>query len=340
MTDKDLSPKNSSIPEEKDTSTLDSSIETSGSKSKELRPRRKKWPWYTVSFIIFAALVFAFSKIPFFDKEVIATVNGDAINKDELYQVMVKQAGEQSLDRLITEKLIDQEAKAANVNVTDQDIMEEIDIIKKDFPSEEEFENMLAQYGMTLEDLKAEMKTQLQIKKIFEPQIKITEDDVKKYFEENKDQYSTPEQVRASHILVETKEAAQKVLEELKNGADFGKLAKEKSQDPGSKELGGDLGYFPRGKMAPEFEAAAFSLNNGELSGVVQTQFGFHIIKVVDKKAAQIPTYEEKKEEVRKQLFNDELKNKVPEWINKIRTEAKIENYLKESENKEVEPKK
>lgn len=88
-------------------------------------------------------------------------------------------------------------------------------------------------------------------------------------------------EVKASHILVKTEDEAKRILEELKKGASFAKLAQEKSECP-SKKKGGDLGWFGRGKMVPEFEKAAFALKKGELSGIVKTKFGYHIIKVTD----------------------------------------------------------
>lgn len=324
--------KGSSLPEE-DAVNLASSAEHSSERIKEKLPsNRRKWTFYAAALLACALLLFLFAKKPFFDTEVVAAVNGQNISKEELYQAMEKQVGKQSLDNLITAKLIEQQAIKANVTVSDKDISDEVEKILKSFPSEEQFNSMLAQYNMTLVDLKDQLKTQLQIKKIFDPKIKITDEEMKKYFTDNKDKYSVPEQVRASHILVNTKEEADQILGELKNGADFTKLAKAKSQDPGSKDQGGDLGFFPRGKMAPEFEQAAFALNKGELSGVVKTQFGYHIIKVVDKKPAVVPTFAEKKEEVRDQLLNDKLKEQVPEWLDKIKQAAKIENFLIKTE--------
>lgn len=293
----------------------------------ENQTKSSKLPWILFAIAAVAAITLLFVGKPFATSEVVAEVNGEKITKDKLYDSMVKQGGKQTLDQLITEKLIEQEAAKQKISVSDADLDKEVDDLKKQFPSEAEFSNVLAQQGMTLDDLKKELRTQVMVKKIFEPQIKISEDDIKKYFEENKQQFNTPEQVKASHILVDSKEEADAILAQLKQGADFAKLAQEKSKDP-SKDNGGDLGYFPHGQMVPEFDKAAFSLQPGQISDVVKTQFGYHIIKVTDKKPAAEAKYEDKKGEIERQLFNQELGKQAPQWLDKLKSEAKITNKL------------
>ncbi|MGI6558915.1 MAG: peptidylprolyl isomerase [Limnochordia bacterium] len=114
----------------------------------------------------------------------------------------------------------------------------------------------------------------------------VTDEDVEKYFEENKDKLGQPEQVRASHILVDSEETANEVLADLEGGADFAAVAAEKSIDPGTKDRGGDLGFFTRTDMVPEFADAAFALEPNQLSGVVKSPYGCHIILVTDRKEA------------------------------------------------------
>jgi peptidyl-prolyl cis-trans isomerase D len=134
--------------------------------------------------------------------------------------------------------------------------------------------------------------------------------DVQRYYNDNIQQYQTPEQVRASHILLETagkndedvKKRAEEILKQVKGGADFAELAKKVSEDKGSKEKGGDLDYFGRGRMVPEFEQAAFSMEPGQISDLVKSQFGYHIIKVVDKKAGATRPLEEVRAQIQQQL--------------------------------------
>src|SRR5262245_50108869 len=138
----------------------------------------------------------------------------------------------------------------------------------------------------------------------------ISAQEIQKYFDENQQQYSTPEQVRASHILLKTegkdeaavKKQAEDVLKQAKGGADFGELAKKYSEDEGSAKNGGDLDYFGHGKMVPEFDTAAFALQPGQLSDLVKSQFGYHIIKVTDKKAGTVRTLAEMRQQLSDQL--------------------------------------
>lgn len=285
--------------------------------------------WIAISAILAIALIIVLIKPPFGGtNETVATVNGVNISKDRLYDELVLAGGAATLDNLITQELIAQEAKAASVTVTDADVTAEIDLIKKSFGSEEEFNATLAQYGMTLESLEKDTKVNLTIRKILEPQTDVTDAEIQQFYDENKASLGTPEQVQASHILVATKEEADAILAELKQGADFATLAKEKSTDPGSKDKGGDLGFFGKGAMVPEFEEAAFALKVNELSGVVQTEHGFHIIKKTAEKAAVVPTFEEKKEEIRKQLVATEANELSEAWMKEIREKAKITNTL------------
>ncbi|MEI7025768.1 peptidylprolyl isomerase [Paenibacillus sp. y28] len=287
-------------------------------------------PWILLVVVIVAALAYILaSGKKTAAGEAVATVNGEVITKDVLYDELVKQGGTQTLDTLITKKLLEQEAKKRNVTVTDEDVNSQLEDIKKSFPSEEEFTMALTQYGMTLDQLKEQIRPQALVTKILTPEIQLSDDDKKKYFEDNKASYNKAEQIKASHILVATKEEADAILAQLKNGADFATLAKEKSTDTGSKANGGDLGYFERGKMVTEFDDAAFKLNVGETTTApVQTQFGFHIIKLVDKKPAVTATYEDKKAEVEKQMITEEVGKRYQEFVDKLKQDSKIDNTL------------
>lgn len=139
--------------------------------------------------------------------------------------------------------------------------------------------------------------------------VQIGDDEVKYYYDTRTDEYVHPESVRARHILLASEEAANEVLKQLKDGGDFAELAKERSSCP-SKEQGGDLGYFERGKMVKEFEDAAFALGAGEMSGLVKTQFGYHIIKVEDKKTPYTDEFEEVKEKIKENLTKESAKSR------------------------------
>jgi peptidyl-prolyl cis-trans isomerase C len=149
----------------------------------------------------------------------------------------------------------------------------------------------------------------------------VTDDAMKKVYDEAIKQMADEEEVSARHILVETEEEAKKILADLKKGADFLAIAKEKSKDPGSKENGGDLGFFGKEQMVPEFANAAFALNKGQLSEPVKSQFGWHIIRVDDKRKKQPPTFDQVKDQI--QTFVQ--RRAQAEMITKLRQDAKIE---------------
>ncbi|MDF2661190.1 MAG: peptidyl-prolyl cis-trans isomerase, partial [Paenibacillus sp.] len=263
---------------------------------------------------------------------VVATVNGVEIGKQQLFDELIRNGGAQVLNNLINEELVKQEADKAGVQVTDDDLNKELDSFKKSLSlsSDEEFDMMLMQYGMTKDELKKQMPMQVRLRKLLEPKTDVTEEEMKKYYDENKEMLATPEQVKASHILVSTKEESEAILAQLNTGADFAQLAKEKSIDPGSKDNGGDLSYFAKGKMVKEFEDAAFTLPVGQISNVVQTEHGFHIIKVTDKKATVTPTFEEKKNEIRETLVMQEVQELSNTWMQEVAGKANVTNTLQD----------
>jgi foldase protein PrsA len=264
--------------------------------------------------------------------EAVAKVNGEAITANDLYQIMVRQVGTQAVEQIVTQRLIDNEAKKSNITVSDDELNKEVDNIKLSMGGNDElFNQQLAASGYTVEDLKKELVTQVQLDKLIAPQIKVTDEDIKKYYDENKESFATDEQVRASHILVDTKEEAEAIVKQLKEGADFAKLAKEKSKDTVSAANGGDLDYFSKGQMVPEFEEAAFNTPVGQISDIVKSQYGYHIIKVTDKKPAGTPTFEEKKEDIRETLTAQQRSQKAQAYIQDLKSKAKIENYLEKA---------
>jgi foldase protein PrsA len=286
--------------------------------------------WMVSSIVLLAALVIYIIIYPpgKTEDDTVAKVNGSPILKSQLYSALVKAGGTQTLETMISEELVKQESDKANIQVTDADLEKELDQIKKSFSSDEQFTQALASYNMTLESLKADMHTQVQLRKLLEPQVKISDEEIKTYYDTNLESLKIPEQVRASHILVATKEEAEAVLASLKGGADFATLAKEKSTDTASKEAGGDLDFFSKGLMEEPFETAAFALKNGELSSVVETSHGFHVIKATGHKDAATPTLEEKKEEIRQTLSDQQISTLSQSWLQEKRSAASVETFL------------
>lgn len=287
--------------------------------------------WMIASIVLAAALIIVLIKPPFQKDDssvAVATVNGTDITKAQLYDKLVEAGGESTLQNLITTTLVDQEAKKANITVTDEDINAEIEDLKTQFGGEDALNAALAQSSMTLDDLKAQMPLQVEIRKLLEPKVTVTDEDITKYFNDNKATFNQEEEVQASHILVATKEEADAIVKQLKEGADFATLAKEKSSDTGSKDKGGELGFFKKGDMVTEFSDAAFALKVGETSGAVKTDYGYHVIKVTDRKEAHEYTLEEKKEEIKKTLISQKVSEMSSTWLQDLTTNAKITNTL------------
>lgn len=293
----------------------------------EEKMQNKKFAISVIALIIIGvAVIFgaAFSK-----RDVVATVAGEKITKDELYNMLVEMNGAKALDSLITEKIVGMEAKKEKVSVSNKEIEEEFGAYMEAYGGEEGFKQALQQSGMTEKNIKNDIKQYLLIKKLIEPKLKVTEDEIKAYFDENKDKFDEEEQVQASHILVEDEKTAKEVANKLADGKDFAELAKEYSKDEASAESGGELGYFAKGKMVEEFETVAFSMEAGEISDPVKTEHGYHIIKVTDKKAAKEAVFEDHKEKIKETLFEEKLQVEYPKWLEEKKAEYDISNSLK-----------
>ena len=231
------------------------------------------------------------------------------------------------LNQLIDTELLYQQTQKEKVKISNNEINLEIDKIKDNFSSTEEFNEALKANNITLVRLKEDIKRQLMINSILEKtrnQVSISDEELLEYYNDNKESFLEPEQVHARHILLETDEEANNLLLQLKEGlTDFAELAKEKSIGP-SAPSGGDLGFFTRGQMVKEFEDAAFSLEPGEISEVVQSQFGYHIIKSEEKKEEYSPTFEEAKERISNTLKNQRENEAILALTSKLREDAVI----------------
>jgi foldase protein PrsA len=258
----------------------------------------------------------------------VAKINGDSISKDELYDVMVEQYGAAAVEQLIADKIVASEAKKEKVTITDKELNTEVDKLKESYGGEEVFEQMLTSNNTTVDDLKEELKSYLTLRKLLVPQIEITDDELKTYFEENKESLGEAEQVKASHILVEDEATAKEVKQKLTDGADFAELAKEYSTDEGTKENGGKLGFFARGTMVTEFEDAAFTLPVNEISDPVKTDYGYHIIKVEEKKEAKEANFEDSKAEIKETLIDQKMETEYSTWLEEKKKDYDIENSL------------
>jgi len=163
------------------------------------------------------------------------------------------------------------------------------------------------------------------LEKEIESKAKVTEQDAKNYYEKHKAELASVSQIRASHILVKTEAEAKQILEKLKKGGNFAELAKKYSIDPGSAKNGGDLGYFSSGQMVPEFEQAAAKLKPGEISEPVKTKFGYHIIKVTDRKMGKPVEFEKVKSVIMQRLSAEKQKEVFDAYIEGLKKSYKVE---------------
>ncbi|MDY0384623.1 MAG: peptidylprolyl isomerase [Geobacter sp.] len=179
-----------------------------------------------------------------------------------------------------------------------------------------------------LAELKKRIVVDTYLKKKVETDAKISDEELKKFYEQNLDKFKSGEQVKASHILVKSEQEAKDILAQLKGGTAFEELAKAKSVDT-SASKGGDLGWFGKGNMVPAFEKAAFALKEGQLSGIIKSEFGFHIIKLTGKRAAGTRSFDEVKEQITAALMPSKQQQIFMQLKEDLKKGAKIE--LKEA---------
>src|SRR5262245_52855333 len=212
--------------------------------------------------------------------------------------------------------------------------------MRAQFPDEESFKKALGARGMTLDKLKSDTRIDISINKMMETEVAgaaaPSDADCREFYDKNPDRFKQDESVRASHILFRVDEnadaatkkkildQAQSVLKEAHSGADFAELAKKHSAD-GSAQQGGDLNFFTRGQMVPAFDQAAFALKPGEISDIVATQFGYHIIKVTDRKPASTVPFEQVSPRIKEFLTEQQKQKKAEAFIQSLKQKAKIE---------------
>ena len=287
---------------------------------------------------------------------VVAVVNGTEIRQSQVNEIVERvfrvnqsripaerqaqvrmQIAERAIDDLVTQTLLVQEADKAELKVSPEDIEK----AKKEIPMPEgkTLDDALAEQKMTLPQLEAELTRALRIQKVLESKASVSpvsDDDIKKFYEENKSKFEQKETVTARHILIqvakdadektrgEKKAKAEDLRKQLEGGADFAELAKKHSEDPGSKDKGGEY-TFPRGMMVKEFEEVAFTQETNKISALVETQFGYHIIQTLRKNPPATVPLEEAKTRIKDFITNRNRGESVQKYIKDLRERAKIE---------------
>ena len=318
--------------------------------------------------LIIAAVAICFLTVPAWsadksassDKEA-ASVNGKPIFKSQFereltgFQKRAAQKGRQLKDadltavkKRILENLIDgevlyQQSQKEGVKVDKQIVNKQIEAIKKRFPDEAAYKKALKGMDVSEKEIRAQIQRGLAINQLLDTNLRqkitVTEEESKKYYNDNPNLFKQPEQAKASHILIKVtpdaeeskkKQALKKietVQKKVRQGEDFGSLAKANSEGP-TAQREGDLGYFSRGQMVKPFEDAAFALNVGEVSEIVETQFGYHLIKVTDKKPARTIPYKEVQLRLEQHLKKEKERTEIQGYIETLKKSAKIKRFL------------
>lgn len=290
--------------------------------------------------------------------EVVAEIDGEPLKKDgyvadlerfgenmkrannPIDQERFEQIKSMMLENFINTEVLSRQAEKEKTQAAEEKVEENFAAIKGNFPSEEAFNQALAAQKLTVAEVKDGIRQNLAIQNLVEKhvvsKIGVTDEQAKEYYEVNKLEFEKPEEVHAAHILArfeggagpeekkKAKEKIENVLERLGKGEDFAELARSVSEDPGTAANGGDLGFFGRGRMVPEFEEAAFNTEPGKVSGIVESRFGYHIVKVLERRPAGVPPFEEVKEDVKTKLRREKIRDGVQVYVKKLREEMNV----------------
>jgi len=292
--------------------------------------------------------------------DVVATVEGQDIKKEELEAALTAALARQGipadqlpgdqkaqgyrmlLNDLITEKLVTK--RSAQIEVKDEDIAAQFEQFRTRFGTAEAFEEQMKQSGQSVDKIKTDIRAYLKQQNWVQEQVKdapkATDADAEEYFTKNPNDFKKPEQVRASHILVavpadateeqvgEKKKLADAITVRVKGGEAFDKLAAELSEDPSAKQNSGDLNFFTREQMVPEFANAAFGMQKGEISAPVKSQFGFHIIQLTDRKDAETMVLESVKPRLLAFLNQRMRDTQIQKVLTELREKAEVKILL------------
>jgi peptidyl-prolyl cis-trans isomerase C len=287
---------------------------------------------------------------------VLARVNGEAIERwefDNAVKRVEARAGgpvppdkrdevlRNVLDQLVAFHLLAQESRARKIEVPDADVDAQLGQLRGSYPTDEAFQQGIAAQGLTLDQVRQQARTNLQVQKIVDAEIAskvvVQDAEVSAFYQQNLERFKQGDSVHASHILIglpqnatveqrtEAKNKAQAVLKQVRGGGDFAALARAESQDRGSAQNGGDLGFFSKGQMTPAFEEAAFATKPGTVSGVVETPFGFHIIKVQERRGPRTAPLTEVGGQIKNFLEQGQREQKLQQFVEQVKTKSKIE---------------
>jgi peptidyl-prolyl cis-trans isomerase C len=266
------------------------------------------------------------------------TMSGRSANPTEMTEIK-----QRVLEGLVDRELLKQESKKQSITISDADVNQQVATLRQKFSSEKEFSEALARMNLTEADLKSQLRQDLIIKKLIDEQVAskvtITPDEMKEFYNSHSELFKAPEMVRASHILIKVepnasdadkakaRERIVAIQQRIKKGEDFATVAKESSECP-SAANGGDLDYFQRGQMVKPFEDVAFSSKPETVSDIVETQFGYHLIKVTDKKDASTVAFDDVKAKLEDYMKQQKINEQLGQYVAQLKKGAKIETFL------------
>jgi peptidyl-prolyl cis-trans isomerase C len=288
--------------------------------------------------------------------DVVARVNGSDITKKELLtraealrnQMPALEIGADFYQRVLADmvsgELLYQSVEKKGLAPSDQEVDVELQSQKARLGGDAELQKALESQGITLDELRSELRKEIAIQNLVEkqflPTITVSDEEKHKFYEENSTQMKRPPQFRVAHILIgidakatdeqkaEAKKKATAIHGMLEAGQDFADLAKRNSDDPGSKDNGGELPWMSPGQTVPEFEKAALALQPGQLSPVVETKFGYHIIRMNETREAGVVPYEEVQDRIDEFLKRKGLQQKIEGEIETLRAQGKVEVFI------------
>lgn len=276
--------------------------------------------------LLAAVLLIPFSRLHAEVDREIVKVNGVSIRQSEVMDRLWKRYGPATLDEMIDEMLLRQEAAARKIKADPAEVERKLVRLKKQFNDNLAFEQQLAEAGTTLAKLKADIAEQLVFNELIAGlrKLSVKDDEVKKAFDLHKERLAAPAAVHLKHILVKTEAEAKDVIAQVKGGADFGKLAAEKSLAPTGKLKGGDYGFVSKGMLPPDVEELAFSMKAGELR-ILPSAKGFHVFQAAATRASQPAKFSEVREDLKDMLLSEKIKAVLPDYLQELRRKADIQ---------------
>jgi len=258
------------------------------------------------------------------DREIVR-VNGTPIRQSEVFDRLWKQYGPATLDDMVDELLLRQAVESSGIKVPPAEVERRFAQVKEQFQDPKLLEAELANAGTNVDKLKLELRDELAREKLLAQAEKlgVTDAELKKAFDEHKDELGQREAVHLRHILVGTQKDADDVVAAVKGGADFKQLAREKSLAPTGKINGGDYGFVSKGMLPPEIEQVAFSLKPNELK-VIPSDKGFHVLQALERRPSQPAQFAKVKDDLRELLLQEKIKAALPDYVKQLRAKADI----------------